>query len=54
MEINNDQGELINTRNIENLNLPIENPKLLTLDSVDNELNNLIFHQMNALKQEKV
>ena len=48
------QGELINTRNIENLNLPIENPKLLTLDSVDNELNNLIFHQMNALKQEKV
>ena len=48
------QGELINTRNIENLNLPIENPKLLTLDSMDNELNNLIFHQMNALKQEKV
>ena len=43
----------INTKNVEKLNLS-ENPKLLTLDSVDNELNNLIFHQMNALKQEKV
>ena len=47
------QNILMNTRNIEKLNLS-ENPKLLTLDSVDNELNNLIFHQMNALKQEKV
>lgn len=50
------QGELINTRNIEHLNLSIEqsNPKLLTLDSVDNELNDLIYYQMNSLKKEKV
>ena len=51
------QGELINscnTRNIENLNLPIENPKLLTLDSVDNELNDMINKQFSMIKNEKV
>lgn len=49
------QDVSINPRNLEKLKLRLsDNPKLLTLDSVDNELNNLIFHQMNILKQEKV
>lgn len=48
------QENPINTRNIENLNLPIESPKLPTLDVVDNELNDLIYHQMNVVKKEKV
>ena len=48
-----EQDVLINPRNLEKLNLS-ESQKLLTLDVVDNELNNLIFHQMNALKKEKV
>ena len=49
------QDVSINPRNLEKLQLCLsENPKLLTLDSVDKELNNLIFHQMNVLKQEKV
>ena len=48
------QDVSINTRNLEKLQLRLsESPKLLTLDSVDNELNNLIFHQMNAVKQKK-
>ena len=48
-------NSLMNTRNLEKLQLRLsENPKLLTLDSVDNELNNLIFHQMNVVRQEKV
>ena len=41
-------------RNIENLNLPIESPNLPTLDVVDNELNDLIYHQMNTVKNEKL
>lgn len=41
-------------KDMDKLNSSVENQKLLTLDSVDNELNNLIFHQMNVLKQEKV
>ena len=49
------QDVLINPINLEKLQLRLsDNPKLLTLDLVDNELNNLIFHQMNVLKQEKV
>jgi hypothetical protein len=54
MLIKNILKKTINTRNIENLNLPIESPKLPTLDVVDNELNDLIYHQMNAVKKEKV
>ena len=50
------QGGLINscnTRNLDKLNLS-ENPKLLTLDSVDNELNDIIHNQMKNLNKEKV
>lgn len=47
------QGVAINTRNIEKLNLS-DNPKLLTLDSVDNELNDLINSRFSMIKNEKV
>ena len=50
------QGGLINscnTRNLDKLNLS-ENPKLLTLDSVDNELNDLINGQLSMIESEKV
>ena len=43
---------LMDTRNIEKLNLS-ENPKLLTLDSVDNELNDLINSRLKILHQDK-
>ena len=46
------QGGLINTRNFDKLNLS-ENPKLLTLDSVDNELNDLINGRLKILHQDK-
>lgn len=50
------QGELIdscNTRNLDKLNLS-ENPKLLTLDSVDNELNDLINGRLSMIESEKL
>lgn len=46
------QENPINTRNLEKLNLS-ENPKLLTLDSVDNELNDMINKQFSMIKNEK-
>ena len=49
------KGGLINTRNLEKLQLRLsDNPKLLTLDSVDNELNDLINKQFSMIKNEKV
>ena len=49
------QCGLINTRNLEKLQLRLsDNPKLLTLDSVDNELNDLINKQFSMIKNEKV
>lgn len=50
------QGDLINscnTRNLDKLNLS-ENPKLLTLDSVDNELNDLINGRLSMKESEKL
>lgn len=46
------QGGLINTRNLDKLNLS-ENPKLLTLDTVDNGLNDLINSRLKILHQDK-
>lgn len=50
------QDDLINscnTRNLDKLNLS-ENPKLLTLDSVDNELNDLINGRLSMIESEKL
>ena len=45
----------INLRNLEKLKLRLsENPKLLTLDLVDNELNDMINKQFSMIKSEKV
>ena len=47
------KGGLINTRNLEKLNLS-DNPKLLTLDLVDDGLNDMINKQFSMIKSEKV
>ena len=41
-------------QDMDKLNSSVENPKLLTLDSVDNELNDLINGQLSMIKREKV
>ena len=49
------QCGLINTRNLEKLQLHLSNnPKLLTLNAVDNRLNYLINKQFSMIKNEKV
>ena len=49
------KGVTINTINLEKLQLHLsKNPKLLTLDSVDNELNDLINGRFSMIKNEKV
>ena len=48
------QGISINTRNLEKLQLRLsDNPKLLTLDSVDNGLNDLINSRLTNLHHDK-
>ena len=49
------QGISINTKNLDKLQLRLsDNPKLLTLDLVDNELNDMINKQFSMIKSEKV
>ena len=49
------KGVTINTINLEKLQLHLsKNPKLLTLDSVDNELNDLINGQLSMIESEKI
>ena len=56
---NIEQLELISPVDIGKLNMDFSkaipsNPKLLTLDSMDNELNNIIHNQMKNLNKENV
>ena len=56
---NLEQLELISPNDIGKLNIDLSkvipsNPKLLTLDSMDNELNNIIHNQMKNLNKENV
>lgn len=56
---NIEQLELISPEDIDKLNMDLSkvipsNPKLLTLDSMDNELNNIIHNQMKNLNKENV
>ena len=56
---NLEQLDLISPADIDKLNMDLSkvipsNPKLLTLDSMDNELNNIIHNQMKNLNKENV
>lgn len=56
---NIEQLELISPEDIDKLNMDLSkvipsNPKLLTLDSMDNELNNIIHNQIKNLNKENV
>ena len=41
-------------QDMDKLNSSVENPKLLTLNSINNELNDLINKQFSMIKNEKV
>ena len=53
-ELERQKAESSYMQDMDKLNSPIKNPKLLTLNTVDNELNDLINGQLSMIKREKV
>lgn len=53
-ELERQKAESNYMQDMDKLNSPIKNPKLLTLNTVDNELNDLINGQLSMIKREKV